>query len=271
MINYPIIDLHAHLRQDIGRHTKFAKEAGIKALAVMPNTSPCLDNLEIIKRYCQQQSSVILIPVSAITLERKGQKIVDIEKLKNYVLGFSDDGDCLTNIKLLKEVLNHDVLIMAHLEPEIEMAEIYIKALSKTKTGQLHIQHVSKKETVDLIRRAKKRGLSITCETCPHYFTYNNEIEDKAVNPPLGSADDIKAIKRGLADGTIDCIVSDYAPIPRPKGTGFASFPSFVWLSFGLFLDKTLTAKQLKEKLYLNPLKIIKQNYHDYQDIFKRI
>lgn len=271
MLNFPIIDLHAHLRQNIALHSKLAMDAGIKVLAFMPNTSPCLDNIEDIKQYCKQKSFTELVPVSAITIGRKGKTLVDIDKIKKYVLGFSDDGDCLNNIDSLKQALAHDILIMAHLEPEIEMAKVYIKALLDSKKGRLHIQHVSKKETVDLIRRAKKKGLPITCETCPHYFTYNNEVEDKAVNPPLSNADDIAAIKKGLADGTIDCIASDYAPIPRPKNTGFASFKSFIWLSYGLVLDKILTVAQLKEKLYLNPLKIIKQNYHDYKKLFTRI
>jgi len=271
-LNFPIIDLHAHLRQDIGLHTKMAHEAGISALAFMPNTNPCLDEINTIKNYQKQKSFVDLIPVGAISIGRRGKELVDIDSIKNHVLGFSDDGDCLVNIDLLKKAFGHNVLIMAHLEPEVEMTKAYIKALVEVKTGRLHIQHVSKKETIELIRKAKKRNLPITCETCPHYFAYNSAFEDKAVNPPLGNWDDIRAIKKGLADGTIDCITSDYAPIPRPKNTGFASFDAFIWLSFGLVLDGTLTQKQLKEKLYLNPLRILKRNYSNgYKKVFARI
>ncbi len=260
IINYPIIDLHVHLRDKVSFYSKQAKYSGLSILACMPNTNPCLDNLETIKQYLLVKNYTKIIPVSAITLGRKGKELVNIDKLKKHVLGFSDDGDCLMNLDLVKEALDKDVLLMVHLEPEVEMTRKYLQVLSKVKSGRLHIQHVSQKETVDLIRKAKKKGLSVTCETCPHYFTFDNEIEDKAVNPPLGNSQDIKAIKKGLADGTIDCIVSDFAPVPRPKNTGFASFDAFIWLSYGLVLERTLTPQQLKEKLYLNPMKIIKQN-----------
>lgn len=260
ILNYPIIDLHAHLRDNVSLHTKFAKEAGISTLVFMPNTNPCLDNLIEIKKYLKQKHYTNIIPISAITIGRKGLKLVDIEKIKNHVFGFSDDGNCLMNMKLVGEALINDVLLLVHLEPEVEMTQKYLSILKKT-GGKLHIQHVSQKETVALIRKAKKHGLKFTCETCPHYFTYHSEVEDKPVGPPLGNYADIMAIRKGLADGTIDIIASDYAPIPRPKGTGFASYLSFIPLCYGLVLDGTLTQKQLKEKIYLNPLKIIKENY----------
>lgn len=256
-INYPIIDLHAHLRDKVDLYTKFAKGAGISILVFMPNTQPCLDNLIEIQKYLKQKHFVKIIPTSAITIERKGKELVDINAIKNHVIGFTDDGNCLSNLKLVEEALKKDVLLLVHLEPEVEMTKKYLKVLAKA-SGKLHIQHVSKKETVDLIRKTKKTGLNVTCETCPHYFTYHNEVEDKPVGPPLGNYDDVMAIRKGLADGTIDIIASDYAPIPRPKGTGFASYLSFIPLCYGLVLDGTLTAKQLKEKVYLNPLKLIK-------------
>lgn len=261
MLKYPIIDLHVHLRDKVTFHTKLAKKAGIDTVVSMANTKPCLDNLADIKKYLKQKHFVKIIPVSALTVGRLGKELVDIDKIKNHVLGFSDDGDCLKNLKVLGTALQKNVLILVHLEPETEMTKKYLSILKKV-GGKLHIQHVSRKETVDEIRKAKKAGLKFTCETCPHYFTYSNEVEDKPVNPPLGSLIDVNAIKRGLADGTIDCIASDYAPIPRPKGTGFASFSSFFPLCYGLVIDNTLTEKQLKEKIYLNPLKIIKENYY---------
>lgn len=260
ILNYPIIDLHAHLRGKVPLHTKFAEVAGIDIVIFMPNTNPCLDNLVEIKKYLKQKHYVDIIPTSAITIEREGKQLVDIDKIKNHVLGFSDDGNCLTDMNLVESALKKDVLLLVHLEPEVEMTKKYLSILKKT-GGKLHIQHVSQKETVDLIRQAKKSGLKFTCETCPHYFTYHNEVEDKPVGPPLGNYEDVMAIRNGLADGTIDIIASDYAPVPRPKGTGFASYLSFIPLCYGLVLDGTLTPKQLKEKIYLNPLKIIKENY----------
>lgn len=260
ILNYPIIDLHTHLRDKVVLHTKFAKDAGISTLVFMPNTNPCLDNLREIKKYIKQKHCIEIIPTSAITIKREGKQLVDIDAIKSHVAGFTDDGNCLMDLKLVAEVLKKKVLIMAHLEPEVGMINKYLKILAKA-GGKLHIQHVSKKETVDLIRKAKKSGLKLTCETCSHYFTYHNEVEDKPVNPPLGNYDDVKAIRQGLADGTIDIIASDCAPIPRPKSTGFASYLSFIPLCHGLVLDGTLTEKQLKEKIYLNSIKLIKENY----------
>jgi len=260
MLKYPIIDLHSHLRDKVSFHTKFALEAGIDTIIFMPNTNPCLDNLVEIKKYQKQKHYIKIIPTSAITIRREGKQLVNIDEIKDYVLGFSDDGNCLMDINLVESALKKDVLLLVHLEPEVEMTRKYLSILKKF-GGKLHIQHVSQKETVDLIREAKKSGLKLTCETCPHYFTYHNEVEDKPVGPPLGNYEDVMAIRRGLADGTIDIIASDYAPIPRPKGTGFASFLSFIPLCYGLVLDGTLTQKQLKEKIHSNPLKIIKENY----------
>ncbi|OGD56580.1 hypothetical protein A2V71_02695 [Candidatus Berkelbacteria bacterium RBG_13_40_8] len=256
MLNFPIVDLHAHFRDKITFHSKLAKEAEIDAVIVMANTKPCLDNVTEIKKYLKQKHYVKVLPVSAITIGREGKKLVDVDDLKKYVVGFSDDGNTLENLDLLAKILKKNVLVMLHSEPEKKYVKKYLEVFKKV-GGRLHLQHVVTKDAVDIIRKAKKSGLKFTCETCPHYFTYPNEIEDKPVGPPLGSLEDIKTIKKALADGTIDVIASDYAPIPRPKGTGFASFQAFVALSYGLVLDGTLTQKQLEEKLYLNPLKII--------------
>jgi len=258
MINlgYEVIDLHTHLRDKIPFHTKLAKKAGIGIVLYMANTNPPLDNVVAIKSSLKKKRYVKALPVSAITIGRKGKELVDIDAIKPYVAGFSDDGDCLKDLKLFEQALKKNVLLMVHSEPETEMVEKYLKVLSKV-GGRLHLQHISKASTIKIIRKYKKQGLNFTAETCTHYFTYTCEVEDKLVNPQLGSIEDIKAIKSALKDGTIDCIASDYAPLPRPKGTGFASFASFIPLCYGLVLGKVLTPHQLKEKIHDNPLKII--------------
>jgi len=252
-LDFPIIDLHTHLRNNIPLHTKIAKNCGIDVVIYMANCSPPLDNLKAIKESLKEKRYCKAIPVSAITKNLEGKKPVDIEKIKPHVVGFSDDGKCLIDLDVLKYVLKKKVLVLAHLEPEVEMLKKYLSIFSKT-GGRLHFQHISKKESVDIIRLAKKKGIKATCETCPHYFTYSKEDLETKVNPPLASREDILAIKRGLKDETIDVIASDYAPFPRK--TGIAGFRSFLPLSYGLVLDGTLTKQQLKEKLYLNPKKI---------------
>lgn len=265
--DYPIIDLHCHLRNDIPGHTKIVAESGIDLVLYMANCNPPLDNLEKIKKSLKKKRYCQAIPISAITKDLAGKELVEVDKIKPYVAGFSDDGKYLENLNLLKEILKKNVLVLAHCSPSYEIGikrpysetrfvERYLNVLKKV-GGKLHIQHISKKETVALIRKAKSHGLRITCETCPHYFTYTKEDLDTKVNPPLTTKEDVSAIKKGLRDGTIDAIASDYAPLPRI--TGIAGFKSFIPLSYGLVLNGTLSEKQLKEKLFTNPKKIIEK------------
>jgi len=268
---YPIIDLHTHLRNDIPGHTKIAKESGIDVVVYMANCNPPLDNLKRIKKSLKEKRYCKAIPVSTITKNLEGKELVDIDKIKPYVVGFSDDGKYLQNLNLLKEILEKNVLVLAHCSPPFEIGirkpeletkfiERYLNLLVKI-GGKLHIQHLSQKESVKLIREAKRSGIKVTSETCPHYFTYTRDDLDTKVNPPLSSKEDILAVKEGLADGTIDVIVSDHAPLPRK--TGIAGFRSFLPLSYGLVLEGVLSEKQLKEKLFLNPKKIIESNGYE--------
>lgn len=262
-LGHPVIDIHTHLRDDIPGHTKIAKQSGIDAVVYMANTVPPMDNLEIIKkslkvkRYCQAY------PVSTITKGLEGKVLVDVEQIKPHMVGFSDDGKCLTDLDLLEEILKKNVLVLLHCnvsydqpDTETEMIEKYLGVLAEI-GGLLHFQHISLESSVKTIREAKKDGLIFTCETCPHYVNFSLEDLDTRVNPPLASGDDVEAVREGLTDGTIDVIASDYAPIPRPIKTGMAGFKSFLGLSHGLVLQGVLTEAQLKEKLYLNPKRII--------------
>lgn len=265
MMNYTVIDMHTHLRNDIPKHTKIARDSGIDAVVYMANCEPVLDSLERIKESLKQPRFCTAMPVSAITKGLEGKELVDVDKIRNYVVGFSDDGKYLGSLQLLRDILDKDVLVLAHCSPtyeegianpqlETEFIARYIPVIENSK-GRLHIQHVSKKESVELIRDAKARGIRITCETCPHYFTFLKDDLDIKVNPPLGTKEDVDAVREGLCDGTIDVIASDYAPLPRV--TGIAGFRSFIPLSYGLVLEGIITKEQLMEKLYVNPKKII--------------
>ena len=178
MIDYPIIDIHVHLRNNPDDNLKIIKESGISEVVAMANTQPVLDTLEKIKAYKRkcQNSKVKVYQISAITKDLEGRELVDIESLKNQVVGLQDDGKCLTDLGLLEKVFSENVLIMAHLDPEAEFCRKYIEVLKKAKKCRLHIQHVSRKETVSLIREAKSVGLPVTAETCPHYLYLNNEL-----------------------------------------------------------------------------------------------
>lgn len=253
---YPIIDMHSHLRNNIFNHTSVAKQSGIDIVVYMANTKPVMDTKEKIIKSLKKPRACIALPVSAITYGIKGKKLVDVDGIKEYEVAFSDDGKCLKNLKIMEEILQKDVLILAHCEPETKYIEKYSSLLAKV-GGKLHIMHVSKKESVELIREVKKDGLKITCETCPHYFTYTRRDLETKVNPPLGERKDLEAVRQGLADDTIDVISSDHAP--KPRKTGIAGFRSLIPLSYGLVMQGALTEDQMWDKISSNPKKIISQ------------
>ncbi len=269
----PIIDMHTHLRDNISLDVramnpnnegnvvgKVAKQGMVDVFLYMANTNPPLDNLDTIrkslslKRYCCKA-----IPVSAITKNLEGKEPVNVDLIKPHVAGFSDDGNCLHDLDLLEYVLKKNVLVLVHCEPETEMIEKYIKVLEKS-GGYLHIQHISRKSSVELIRKDKRIGLEITCETCPQYFIYTYNDKDLILNPPLGSELDVMEIKKGLKDGTIDVIVSDHAPHDNPLRNGLRGLKMLVSLSYGLVLMRILSEKNLWKKLTENPKKIIAKN-----------
>lgn len=270
-IDYPIIDIHTHLREYpplglrlknpknlwnvLGREAYFGR---VNTFLYMANTEPPLDNIEIIKKSLEipRYKGVKAIPVSAITKKMEGKEPVDIDNIKSYVAGFSDDGKCLDDLEILKYALRKNVLVLAHLDPEMEMLKKYLEVYSEV-GGHLHFQHISRKESVDLIRQAKKEGLKITCETCPHYFYFTYRDMDLIVNPPLGDGDDLNAVIEGLGDDTIDIIASDHAPHDDPFMNGLRGVRVLIPLSSGLVLKNFLTENQLKEKLYLNPKRLI--------------
>jgi len=272
-IPHPIIDMHTHLRDSIPLEIrlknisnegnaigKVAKQGKVDVLLYMANTDPPLDNLETIKKSLMlKRYGARAIPVSAMTKKLKGKDPVDIDAIKPYVAGFSDDGKCLEDLEILEYFLRKKVLVLAHCEPETEMIEKYIGVLEKTR-GNLHIQHVSRKSSVEAIRVAKKIGLPITCETCPQYFIYTYNDRDLVLNPPLGSEMDVAEIKKGLRDGTIDVIASDHAPHDDPLRNGLRGLKTLVSLSYGLVLSGILPEEELWKKLTDNPRKIIAKN-----------
>jgi dihydroorotase len=265
-LGYPVIDMHTHLRNDMEYHTKILKDNGMDVVVCMANTKPPLDSLEEIEKYMSQPRHCQVIPVSAITKNQEGKELVDVEKIKSHVVGFSDDGKYLEDLGLLREILQMNVLVLPHCCPPYDVAvehpelqvkylDGYLNTCAKVGIGFLHIQHVSRKEEVEMIKEAKKFQLHLTCETCPYYVTWSREELDRKVNPPLARRRDVQAVRNGLADGTIDVIASDYAPLPRI--TGIAAPDLFIPISHGLVSQGVLSEEQLKEKLFTNPKRII--------------
>ncbi|MCL2249854.1 MAG: dihydroorotase [Oscillospiraceae bacterium] len=222
--------MHVHFREpgfeykeDILTGSAAAAAGGVTSCCYMANTSPVLDNADIIKSLSGRvnTAAVNCFPVGAVTLGLEGKVLTDFAALKAAgVVALSDDGIPIRDPELMERALQLakelDLLIISHCEDEAEMAERDVYLAEKV-NARLHIAHVSLSETVDIVRRAKARGVMVTAETCPHYFSLTSDEVSKqgamaCMNPPLAASRDIDAVIKGLCDGTIDAIATDHAP-----------------------------------------------------------
>jgi len=238
-------------KETIFTGTRAAARGGFTSIVCMANTSPVADNaaiLSFILQKAQKEGAVRVYPVGAVTKGLKGEELSEIGELKEAgAIALSDDGKPIMNAHLMRRAMEYassfNLLIISHCEDtqlsdEGVMNEGYISTLLGLKgstraaeevmiardiilaemlSTRIHIAHVSTRGGVELIRHAKKRGVAITAETAPHYFTATDTwVEgydtNAKVNPPLRTQDDVEAIKEGLQDGTIDCIATDHAP-----------------------------------------------------------
>ena len=252
-----MIDIHCHLREPgfeyketIETGSKSAVAGGFTTICPMPNTKPTPDSTIILSQIIQkakQDAVCNVLPYASVTKAELGEELVDFEELKSAgAIAFSDDGMPVTNSRMMREAMikadSLGTFVASHCEeksvasgainagtiaeklgvegvlPEAEeiMAAREI-VISETNNVRGHICHISTKTTKDMVRDAKKRGVKITCETCPHYFTFTvdevlNTGTNAKMNPPLREEKDKQAIIEGLKEGTIDCIVTDHAP-----------------------------------------------------------
>lgn len=276
-----LIDMHVHFREPgytyketIQTGIEAAKAGGFSGVCTMPNTMPVADNPKVIKEILSKAKKYRfeIYPIAAITKNIDSDELVNFKELKSAgAIGFSNDGLPLLNKDLFKQALKSEELILSHCENEVEEVDWQIQLYEQVKNEglnpRLHFCHISKKESIDLIRNAKKRGLKITAETAPHYFTFTKDDVDETgtykMNPPLGNYLDKRAVMDGLIDGTIDVIATDHAPHSdeeklraykdAPNGiTGLEVAFSLAYELLGL--DKTL------EKMAYNPRRILKIN-----------
>ena len=275
-----LIDMHVHFREPgfeyketIETGIKSARAGGFSGVCTMPNTNPVCDNSKVLKEILSKAKKYRfeIYPIAAITKNLDSLELVDFKELKNAgAIGFSNDGLPLLNRNVFLEALKSEELILSHCEDESKEVDWQIQAFKDAvRLGyepRLHFCHISKKESVDLIRKAKKEGLkNLTAETAPHYFTFTKE--DVGVNgtykmnPQLGSEMDRRAIMDGLFDGTIDVIATDHAPhsdeekmkLFREAPNGITGLETAFSLSYELLgLDKTL------EKMAYNPRRILR-------------
>jgi dihydroorotase len=251
-----LCDLHVHLREpgfeykeDITSGVKSAYCGGYGDIVAMPNTDPPVDNLSTINyiRGKLIDSPVNVIQSACITRGMRGQTLADFAMYKDYgVTVVTDDGKPVLSNALMEAALlkakRYGLLLFDHCEdPSLPgnhpASETVIVArdiaLSRCLQAKIHICHVSAKESVQMIRAAKRDGVQITCETAPHYLCYTNEKlklndADYKMNPPLRAEEDRQALIKGLKDGTIDCIATDHAPHSPDEKAGFKNAPNGV-------------------------------------------
>lgn len=262
-----LVDLHVHLREPgfssketIATGTAAAAHGGFTTVCAMPNLEPAPDSLENLRReteIIERDAVVKVLPYATITRRRAGREIVDFAALKPYVAAFSDDGSGVQDddmmLAAMRAAAANDCIIAAHCEvnsllhggyihdgayaaahghkgisSESEWRQIERDIRLAEQTGcRYHVCHISTKESVALIRDAKRSGVRITCETGPHYLTMcDADLREEGrfkMNPPIRSAADRDALIEGVQDGTIDVIATDHAPhTAEEKSRGLA-------------------------------------------------
>lgn len=246
------IDMHVHAREPgaessetMASAARAAAAGGVTSMLLMPNTSPAMDSPALVRKYCARarQFPVNLYLSAAVTSGRAGGALAPMAALKKAgAIAFTDDGTCVADDGLFQKALKLarklGLPLLDHPElpgqgaGEAEVFAVLRDIMLASGRGPVHLQHLSLAGSVDALRLAKKAGLPVTGETCPHYFTLIAGDNWKAdpdfkMNPPLRSAADRAAVLAGLADGTIDVIATDHAPHERAlKAKGFSLAPN---------------------------------------------
>lgn len=249
-------DVHVHFREPgfsyketIATGSAAAAHGGYTAVCTMPNLSPVPDSLDHLRAQLdiiRRDAVTDVLPFGALTVGERGEAPADLAAMAPYVAGFSDDGRGVQTAAMMREVMLEakrlGKVISAHCEDEALRAGGYIHdgayakahghagicsesewgpiqrdlALARETGCAYHVDHVSTKESVDLIRRAKAEGVDVTCETAPHYLLLDEtDLQEDGrfkMNPPLRAPADREALLEGLADGTVDMIATDHAP-----------------------------------------------------------
>ncbi|PJA98538.1 MAG: dihydroorotase [Ignavibacteriales bacterium CG_4_9_14_3_um_filter_30_11] len=304
-------DMHVHLREP-GREDEetvksgcnSAANGGFTGIACMPNTEPAIDTAEVVTLIKKQaEGNIVDVKViGAATQGRNGEMISPMAELCEVgAVGFSDDGVAIKTAAILKRALEYskmyDVPIIEHCEDEslsggamnegfnstllglppipsiaedlIVMRGILMADYTK---GKFHVAHISTKNSVEMVRKAKKEGINITAEVTPHHFTLTDDAvktydTNTKMNPPLREKKDVEEIIKGLKDGTIDCIASDHAPhADEEKEVEFEFAPNGIIgleTQIGLALTELfhkniLSLEEIIYKMSINPRKILR-------------
>ena len=291
-------------KETIESGCRAAAHGGFSTVCCMPNTNPVNDSKQVTEYILAKAAKLNLVrvlPIAAISNGIEGRTLCEYEGLKKAgAVALSDDGNPVMDSRLMRRALekakNLNLLVISHCEdPNLASGGVMNEgivakklaiagipgasetimvlrdiALSELTSAPVHIAHVSTAGSIRAIRDAKARGVDVTAETAPHYFTLTENAVDKCgahakMNPPLGTERDRTAICEGLADGTIDAIATDHAPHSNEeKALGLAAAPNgiigletSVSLSLKLVQDGVLTLSELVEKMCTNPARIL--------------
>ena len=240
-------DVHVHFREPgfsyketVSTGAAAAASAGYTAVCTMPNLNPVPDSIDHLQPQLDRiaEAPIAVLPYGSITVGEKGRELSDLEGLAPHVVAFSDDGVGVADDGLMREAMQRckalGKLIAGHCEDmryedprEREWREIERNLRLAEETGcAFHVCHISTKESVELIRDARRSGIDVSCETAPHYLLLNTALIDDdgrfKMNPPIHRAEDQGALLEALTDGTIDMIATDHAPhSSEEKARGF--------------------------------------------------
>ena len=292
-------------KEDIASGSAAAVHGGFTQVCCMPNTQPVCDNAAVVGYIVARSKEVGLCkvrPIGAITKGEAGESLAEMGKMKDAgAVAVSDDGRPVSDARMMRLAIEYasdfGLLCLSHCEDkslvdggvvnegynstlaglkgipraaeEIMLAREII--LAETLGKRVHICHVSTKGGVQLLREAKARGVRVTAETCPHYFMLTDDVivtydANTKVNPPIREAEDVAAIREGLRDGTLDCIVTDHAPHHRDEKSGeynLAAFgisgieTSFALSYTALVKSGVLTLEQLADRMSAAPARIL--------------
>ena len=301
-------DVHVHLREPgfsyketISSGSRAAARGGYTCVCAMPNLKPVIDSVEHLKEerdIIDRDAVIDVLPYGAITVCEQGERLADLEGMASGVVAFSDDGKGVQTDDLMREAMTRakrlGKIIVAHCEVNSLLKGGYIhdgeyaKAhghrgicsaseyeqvardvqLAKETGAKYHVCHISTKESVEIIRQAKREGVDVTCETAPHYLILDeNDLREEGrfkMNPPLRSRGDKLALIEGIKDGTIDMIATDHAPHSqeeKSKGLEGSAFgivgleTAFPLLYTHLVKAGVITLEKLVDLLAVNPRK----------------
>lgn len=292
-------------KEDISTGSLAAAYGGFTGVMTMPNTSPAIDNAAIVaENAARTKGNIVDVYQSACATEgRKGDKLADIKSLVEAgVLAITDDGSPIADDKIMKQTLEVTaklgVPVVQHCEimsitnggimnegsvsrklgvkgipnaSEYEIIARDIELTRQTPGAHYHIQHISTKEAVELVRKAKSEGLNVTAEACPHHFILDDSAIEKygtnaKMNPPLRTREDIDAVLEGIKDGTIGVICTDHAPHsadeksqPLDKAPfGIVGLETAVGLSYTYLVEKGLiTLEEMINRMSVNPRRLL--------------